>query len=192
MSTSHCLTIENVLSHYWLDKYRADRATTHRLQMITNVYRDNGDKFGPWYHLHGMMIASFFSQSTGWNDFIEFMESASSEVLYDEHDEQQEHCVNVAGGKVGLWLRRDFPTDRSFHPQGFTPNPAHTDPSRYLSLNEDFRDRISIYSAPELRVRHNRGKLHLADHHRRLYDCTVEVFPASAMRMETSTRIAGW
>lgn len=162
------LTIENVLSRYWLDMNRSDREINHRLLPLTAVYRDKGDKFGAWYHFVGAMIASFYSTQEHWNAFILFMEDASSRFLYSEGDEFQEGCVNHSGGQVGFWLRQDMESninraqktfgalpienDSSLYDRnpGFQYDPASLHRSRYLRLDQEYRGRIEVYTAPEL------------------------------------------
>ncbi|MBU2575159.1 MAG: hypothetical protein KKH28_13900 [Elusimicrobia bacterium] len=134
------LTIENVLSDYWRHPRRDQLSVTKKLANICNFYQGKGDKYGAWYHFHGIMLYGYVRG--GLRAYIVgSIESAGSHVLSPGANEKQEDCVNSTGGRVGAKLakavkNRDylaFPADRNY-----------CVPEVYLNLNEDFRDRLEI------------------------------------------------
>jgi hypothetical protein len=131
------LTIENVLSRYWTDSQRDQRAVTTRLKDITN-YNYRTDKYGAWYHMFGMMVFGY-SKGALRAKLVGMEETLASRVLDMDTDETQEDFVNSKSGKIGAELRRfvrkeghvDFHLDKSYLHENF-----------YMTLDEDFGKRI--------------------------------------------------
>lgn len=100
------LTAENVLSRYFLDPDRARLAYLTRLRPITNTWADRGDAFGAWYHLFGMMLYSYARGGfAGW--VTGSAEATGSRISNPPGEvERQEGYVNLAGARLGAWLRR--------------------------------------------------------------------------------------
>ncbi|MBI4801585.1 MAG: hypothetical protein HY796_03580 [Elusimicrobia bacterium] len=134
------LTIENILSDYWRHPQRDQLAVTRKLANISNFYQGKGDKYGAWYHFHGIMLYGYVRG--GLRAYIVGnIESAGSHVLSPGVNEQQEDYVNSTGGRIGAKAaravkNRDYLT--------FTADRNYRDPEVYLNLREDFRDRIEI------------------------------------------------
>ncbi|OGS58389.1 MAG: hypothetical protein A3J79_11755 [Elusimicrobia bacterium RIFOXYB2_FULL_62_6] len=133
------LTIENILSDYWRHPQRDQLAVTKKLANICNFYQGKGDKYGAWYHFHGIMLYGYVRG--GLRAFIVgSIESAGSHVL-TPGSEPQEDKVNSTGGKVGAKLAKAVKNQDYLT---FTPDRNYCLPEVYLNLNEDFRDRLEI------------------------------------------------
>ena len=98
------LTIENILSDNWRHPRRDDLAVTKKLANICNFYQGKGDKYGAWYHFHGMMLYGYVRGGFR-AALIGGVESAGSHVLCGP-DEQQEDYANSMGGKIGAGLAK--------------------------------------------------------------------------------------
>lgn len=134
------LTIENVLSDYWRHPQRDQLAVTKKLANICNFYQGKGDKYGAWYHFHGIMLYGYVRG--GLRAYIvASIESAGSHVLAHGVPEPQEDKVNSTGGKVGARLAKAVKNQDYL---AFTPDRNYCLPEVYLNLTEDFRDRLEI------------------------------------------------
>lgn len=131
------LTIENLLSRFWLTPHRSKRLVTTKLKDITNFnYRT--DKFGSWYHLFGIMLFGYaeggFKAKTIGN-----IETLGSKVMGRFKDEKQEDYINSRGGVVGARLRK-------FIKKGLYEtlplNKQELEEDFYMDLDEDFTKRL--------------------------------------------------
>lgn len=167
------LTIENVLSRHWVESNRARRASTLRLTRMVNYYGsnlDDEDRFGSWYHFAGLLLYGYVKGSRN-ASIVGFIESMGSHVLGKFKSEPQEDWINAKAGKIGATLRTVVERQEYLGPN----NPEALRVDRYLSLREDFRDRLPITNDPgfELLIRHDR--VLLRSHHRTLTNCTIEI-----------------
>lgn len=99
------LTIENVLSEYWLHPKRHQLKQTNKLKPIGKLFGSHGDVFGHWYHLFGMIYyayaeGAFMAKLSGKT------EALGSLVLSGFKGEAQENRMNMLGAEVGVLLRK--------------------------------------------------------------------------------------
>lgn len=99
------LTIENVLADGWLHPRRSEFKRTENLKPFARVFGSQGDVFGHWYHLFGMMYfgyvkGSFHAAVAG------KVEAIGSSVVSKFKGERQENRINMAGGRIGDNLRK--------------------------------------------------------------------------------------
>ena len=133
------LTIENVLSRYWLTPGREKRAITTRLKDITN-YNFKTDKFGSWYHLYGIMLYGYAHGGLG-AKIVGNLESFGSHVMGKfKEDEKQEDIINNRGGAIGANLRR-FVKNQGY--KDFKSDPSLVEEACYMDLDEDFSKRLA-------------------------------------------------
>jgi hypothetical protein len=102
---STLLTIENVLSSQWRNPKRDQLTTTGKLKPFSKVYGTQGDVFGHWYHMFGMV---FFGSVEGKTRAMiaAKSEGLGSQILSHFQGETQENLVNDKAGVVGAYLRR--------------------------------------------------------------------------------------
>ena len=131
------LTIENVLSKYWLDKNRSKRAITTRLKDITN-YNYSTDKFGSWYHLFGIMLYGYAHGALA-STAVGNIETMGSQIMTGFDDERQESFINSRGGRVGARINK-FVKKKAY--ENFELNDKYKEEEFYLNLNEDFTKRL--------------------------------------------------
>lgn len=131
------LTIENVLSRFWIHKDRSRLAITTRLKDITN-YNYKTDKFGSWYHLFGMLLYGYAEGGLKAR-FVGNIETVGSQILGRFKDERQETYINDRGGPVGARLRRFIEKDQY---QNFEQDPRYLEEDFYMNLDEDFSQRV--------------------------------------------------
>ena len=179
------LTIENVLSRFWLDDDRDNLLLTRKLKPIINLWQGRGDNFGGWYHLWGMILYGYVEG--GWAvSLIQEIESTGSHLLSDKREVQEEH-VNRAGGIIGKQLRDAIASGswRDAEPSLYSLSSDH-----YLNLIEDFLGRLHIAPYPGLELRlSKRSKLRnrktpsphmtylqLTSHQRALSNCTAKLY----------------
>lgn len=133
------LTIENVLSRYWLVPGREKRAITTRLKDITN-YNYKTDKFGSWYHLYGIMLYGYAHGGLG-AKVVGKLETLGSHVMDKfKNDEKQEDIINSKGGSIGAKLRK-FVKDEGY--KNFKADKSLVEEACYMDLDEDFSDRLT-------------------------------------------------
>lgn len=132
------LTIENVLSQFWLSSQREKRLITTKLKDITNYYYRT-DKFGAWYHLFGVMLYGYAEGGLKARA-IGRIEALGSGVLSGFKDEKQETYINLNGGRIGGKLKR-FIKKKNY--LKFESNPDYLKEAFYLQLDEDFSERLS-------------------------------------------------
>lgn len=132
------LTIENVLNRYWRVHNRQDLPVTIRLRPIINSFGMDGDNFGSWYHLFGIMLYGYAEGPLN-SKAIGSIESLGSHVLSGFADERQEDFVNSKGSIIGARVARSIRAE-SYEKIG--SDKSRLDPSYYLDLNEDFSKRI--------------------------------------------------
>lgn len=168
------LTIENILSDSWRHPQRDKLAVTKKLANICNFYQGKGDKYGAWYHFHGIMLYGYVRG--GLRAFIVAnIETAGSHVLNganDQNGEQQEDYVNSTGGKIGAKLAKSL-KKKEYDTISFDKN--YCDPEVYLNLREDFRDRIEIFKSREFSVSLSDSRLWIKSLNRDLSGCKVEI-----------------
>lgn len=132
------LTIENVLSRYWLTPDREKRAITTRLKDITN-FNYKTDKFGSWYHLFGIMLYGYAHGGLG-AKIVGNLESLGSHIMDKfKVDEKQEDIINNRGGAIGARLRR-FVKNGEY--KDFKSDSSLTEEACYMDLDEDFSKRL--------------------------------------------------
>ncbi|OIO02973.1 MAG: hypothetical protein AUJ51_05190 [Elusimicrobia bacterium CG1_02_56_21] len=167
------LTIENILSDNWRHPRRDKLAVTRKLANISNFYQGKGDKYGAWYHFHGIMLYGYVRGGFR-AALIGGIETAGSHVLSGPNDqnEQQEDYVNSTGGKIGAKLARVI---RNSLYRGFVPDRNYCDPAVYLDLGEDFRDRLEYVESKDFMVSLDQARMWLKPLSRSYLDCHVEV-----------------
>lgn len=168
------LTIENILSDHWRHPQRDKLAVTRKLANINNFFQGRGDKFGAWYHFHGIMIYGYVRGGLR-AAIIGGIETAGSHVLNSAHDqgsEQQEDYVNSTGGKIGARLAKVM---RGRLYESFTPDKNYCDPNVYLDLNEDFRDRMEFVESKDFKATLGEDIMWLKPLSRDYLDCHVEI-----------------
>lgn len=97
------ITIENLLSQNWRDKRRDELAVFTRLAPIIHRFGRNGDQFGGWYHLFGIMLFGYVKGSLV-STWVGNVESWGSHILSKGEPEKQEDYINAMGGKIGSRL----------------------------------------------------------------------------------------
>jgi len=167
------LTIENILSANWRNPERDELPVTKKLSNICNFYQGKGDKFGAWYHFHGIMLYGYVRGGLR-AAIVGGIESAGSHVLNgpNDQDEQQEDYVNSTGGKIGAKLAKAMKKGEHLT---FTPDKNYADPKAYLNLNEDFRDRIEIYNSRDFDTTLSFERLWIKSVVKDYKNCRVEV-----------------
>ena len=165
------LTIENILSDNWRHPQRDKLAVTRKLANICNFYQGRGDKYGAWYHFHGIMLYGYVRGGFR-AALISGIETAGSHVLSHGAAEQQEDAVNSTGGKIGARLAKVV-NEKLY--AAFTPDKNYCDPAVYLNLAEDFRDRLEYVESKDFRAELSSDRLWLKSLTRDYLDCHVEV-----------------
>ncbi|MFA6237957.1 MAG: hypothetical protein WC635_11555 [Bacteriovorax sp.] len=132
------LTIENVLNRYWRIGNRENLPITRRLRPIINSFGSNGDTFGSWYHLFGMILYGYAEGSLSAKT-IGTVETIGSHILGKFEDEKQEDFINSTGGVVGGRIARSI-RHLKFDKMKSDSNRLKAD--YYLNLNEDFSERL--------------------------------------------------
>ncbi|MDA8243230.1 MAG: hypothetical protein M0025_03815 [Elusimicrobia bacterium] len=168
------LTIENVLSDHWRHPQRDKLAVTRKLANISNFFQGRGDKFGAWYHYHGIMLYGYVRGGFR-AALIGGIETAGSHVLSGANDqggEQQEDYVNSTGGKIGAKLAK-IVNGKLY--ESFTPDKNYCDPNVYLDLNEDFRDRMEFVESKDFKAELDEARMWLKPLTRDYLDCHVEI-----------------
>ena len=195
------LTIENALSRWWTDADRANLTSTRKLANITNAYYGRDDRYHAWYHLFGIMLFGLTEGSVA--PAVADIEALGRLVLdhFSSADKvvgKQGILANTMGAKIGLELRSMMNTlsvskDVVAMAKNYDLNfPADVqkvlDPSYYLKLDEDFRDRIKMTTSSEIRsstsapdvatVRSRDLLLASVQPNKDLHGCVIEIFPA--------------
>jgi hypothetical protein len=165
------LTIENILSDNWRHPQREKLAVTRKLANICNFYEGRGDKYGAWYHFHGIMLYGYVRGGFR-AALVGGIETAGSHVLSGGVDEHQEDAVNSMGGKIGARLAK-IVNEKLF--DAFTPDKNYCDEKVYLDLTEDFRDRIDYVESKDFKATLTEDRLWLKSLVRDYLDCHVEV-----------------
>lgn len=94
------LTIENLLSRYWRARDREDLKIIRKLSSITSILNENGDIFGSWYHLWGMV--TYGMCYGGVKSFIiGSLETIGSHFSYWFVPEPGQDHINSISGPVG-------------------------------------------------------------------------------------------
>jgi len=131
------LTIENVLSRFWLTPQRSKRLILTKLKDITN-FNYKTDKFGSWYHLFGIMLFGYAEGGLK-AKLVGNIETMGSQLMGRFQDEKQETYINNRGGSIGSKIRR-FIKRNEF--EDFKQNKRYTEEEFYMDLEEDFSKRI--------------------------------------------------
>ena len=131
------LTVENVLSAFWITPQREKRAVTTRLKDITN-YNYQTDKFGAWYHLFGMLL---YGHAYGASNakLVSIAEAVSDKMMTGFVNDRQENIINKVGGKTGANLNK-FIANKEY--MNFEINSKYVVEEFYMDLNEDFSKRV--------------------------------------------------
>lgn len=132
------LSIENVLNRYWRVHNRQDLPVTIRLKPIINSFGQDGDNFGSWYHMFGIMLYGYVEGPLSART-VGGIESLGSHILGKFEDEKQEDFVNSQGAIIGARVARSI---RGNGFQEIKRDKSRLNPSYYLDLNEDFSARI--------------------------------------------------
>ena len=165
------LTIENILSDNWRHPERDKLAVTRKLANISNFFQGRGDKYGAWYHFHGIMLYGYVRGGFR-AALIGGIESAGSHVLSGGVNEQQEDYVNSTGGKIGAKVAKVV-NEKQY--ETFVADRNYCDQNVYLDLNEDFRDRIEYVESKEFKAELDDARIWLKAVNRDYLDCHVEV-----------------
>jgi hypothetical protein len=165
------LTPLNILSDAWRHPDRNKLAVTRKLSVITNFYNGKGDKFGSWYHLHGIMLYGYVKGGFK-ATVVGHIESIGSHIL-GEGDEQQEDHVNGKGGRIGAKIAKIVKKEKylEFDAQGVN----YCDPEVYLNLTEDYRDRIEIINSTDFKTTLSFERLWIKSLNKDYLNCKVEV-----------------
>ncbi len=132
------LTIENVLSQWFMLPDREHLKQTNRLSMILNHIGENTDLYGPWYHLWGAML---YAYAKGGPKPKLMMEVESLNAKFNtERGDVQENLVNQVGARIGVKLRRAVVQKR--YDTWKTDRDKYLDPRRYNPRDEDFSEKI--------------------------------------------------
>ena len=168
------LAIENILGDNWRHPDRDKLAVTRKLASISNFYQGKGDKYGAWYHFHGIMLYGYVRGGFR-AALIGGIETAGSHVLGSAHDgadEQQEDYVNSTGGRIGARVAKAV-NEKQY--EGFTPDKNYCDPNVYLDLSEDFRDRLEYVESTDFKADLDEARMWLKPLYRDYLDCHVEI-----------------
>ncbi len=99
------LTIENVLANGWLHPKRGEFKHTQNLKPFGKVFGSQGDVFGHWYHMFGMIYYGY--EKGGFHAAVAGkVEAVGSSVISKFQNERQENRINMSAGKVGSNLRK--------------------------------------------------------------------------------------
>ncbi len=131
------LTIENLLSRFWLTPQRSKRAILTKLKDITNFHYHT-DKFGSWYHLFGIMLYGY-AEGAFKSKVVGTLETVGSQIMGRFVDEKQESYINSRGGPIGARLRR-FVEKNQF--KTFKLDNKNIEEDFYMDLDEDFTKRL--------------------------------------------------
>ncbi len=129
------LTIENVLNRYWRIPGREDLEITRKLAPIINTFGHNGDKFGTWYHLFGMILYGYTAGSLKAKT-IGTIETIGSHILSNFENEKQENYINSKGGVIGGRLAKKIKKGK-INNENY--DVLRNEPSYYLDLDEEFK-----------------------------------------------------
>ncbi len=165
------LTIENILSDNWRHPKRDKLAVTRKLANICNFYDGKGDKYGAWYHYHGIMLYGYVRGGFR-AALIGGIETAGSHVLSGGVNEAQEDAVNSTGGRIGAKLAEIVKEKKYLQ---FTADKNYCDPAVYLNLTEDFRDRLEYVESKDFKATLTEDRLWLKSLTRDYLDCHVEI-----------------
>lgn len=131
------LTIENLLSKFWLTSHRSKRVISTKLKDITNFnYRT--DKFGSWYHLFGIMLYGY-AEGGFKSKVVGNIETLGSMIMGHFVDEKQETYINSRGGPIGSRIRR-FIKKKKY--ETFKLDSKFIEEDFYMDLDEDFTERL--------------------------------------------------
>lgn len=164
------LSIENILSDNWRHPRRDQLAVTRKLANISNFYNGKGDKYGAWYHFHGIMLYGYVYGGFR-AALISGTESVGSHVLSGDSEPQEDH-INSVGGEIGARLA-EIVNEKEY--LGFLPDRNYCDPDVYLDLGEDFRDRLEYVESKDFEVSLDNDRLWLKPVSRDYRDCRVEI-----------------
>jgi len=167
------LTVENILGDNWRHPERDKLAVTRKLANISNFYQGRGDKYGAWYHFHGIMLYGYVRGGFR-AALIGGIETAGSHVLNGANDqnEQQEDYVNSMGGKIGAKVAK-IVNEKQY--ETFVADKNYCDPNVYLDLSEDFRDRLEYVESKEFKAELDDARMWLKALNRDYMDCHVEI-----------------
>lgn len=167
------LAIENILGDNWRHPERDKLAVTRKLANISNFYQGKGDKYGAWYHFHGIMLYGYVRGGLR-AALIGGIETAGSHVLNgpNDQDEQQEDYVNSMGGKIGAKVAK-IVGEKLY--ETFAADKNYCDPNVYLDLSEDFRDRIEYVESKDFKAELDEARMWLKPLYRDYFDCHVEI-----------------
>jgi len=100
------LAIENVLSQdFFKEPNTRERfKITTKLSKIINHTGGEFDLYGPWYHLHGMLLYGYVEESKLKAKLMGTIEMLNSRYA-DEYNEKQERFM-IKGGAVGVELKK--------------------------------------------------------------------------------------
>ena len=100
------LTIENVLSqNFFMASNTRERFTlTTKLSKIINHVGGEFDLYGPWYHLHGMLLYGYVEENKLLANIRGTIETLNSRFAH-EYNDKQEHFM-IQGGGVGVRLKK--------------------------------------------------------------------------------------
>jgi hypothetical protein len=131
------LTVENILSKFWITLERDKRAITTRLKDVTN-YNYSTDKFGAWYHYYGMMLYGYvygvFNAKT-----VALVGSLTDKMITGILSDKQEDSINLKGAKIGSEIKK-FVESKEY--LSFPSYSEHLKEDSYMNLNEDFSKRL--------------------------------------------------
>ena len=179
------LTIENILSEHWTFKNRENDPTYRRLALIHNQIGEGGKGYGVWYHLFGIMLYGYVYGAADAH-IVSSLETLGRHILNHFQLNDQEDHANRLGGRMGAALARAVKR-RGFDRQVLDPRLLLA--SSYLSLDEDFRDRIPIEPTPGLHSEVFRDELKLESDSAEFKNCLLEVFLSSNGRRKISLKL---
>jgi hypothetical protein len=165
------LTIENVLSREWRNPERENLVLTRHLAPMANFYQGRGTNFGVWYHFFGVVYYGYvYGEDLAW--IAGAIEHVGSLIMGHFAPQMQKGAVNLTGGAIGAAIRKAL--NNGTYLKG-PDEPQTLDPSKYLNLTEDYRDRIEVKSDPAFRLTIDDDRIWITSLERDLKGCSLEL-----------------
>ena len=130
------LTIENILSQYFIVPNRENLVQTNHLGTIINHLNGPADLYGPWYHLWGTIL---YGYTTGPARGRLAADVETFNGFFSKDLSDQEDISNRAGSEIGVALQKWMKENGT---QNWVSHPEYLEKTRYLHLTEDYSDQI--------------------------------------------------
>lgn len=183
------MTIENVLAHQWRNPNREKLPFIAKLKPITSGHEYDGDKFGSWYHLFGMMLYGYVEGGVK-ASIIGRIEAIGSYMLTPGENMTQKRWMNKEGGQVGGDLAKTV-KNKSY--LSFKPDSNNLKVESYINKKEDFRDRINVPVDEQIEAslspNEDRTFIDIKDvKNRNLKNCSVDMIPDMGMGFDSTKK----